>query len=98
MKIKKKPKDILMSELDIFQHLFVLVWTIFSKKVEVSIVVGSLPISSMKTFLLDSSVHQGDTDSKNIISIDLPLTISPVAKNSTQDLKHLYDMANNSDL
>ena len=80
-----------MFEKDINQRLFTLVGTSFIKEIKVVPEVGSLPVISMKWFLLDSSVSQGDTNGKNMISIDLTLTISPVVKNTTKNLIGLYD-------
>ncbi len=48
--------------------------------------VGGLPVGSMKRFSLDSSVCQGDTDGENMIPIDLPPSISPMSKNTTENL------------
>ena len=68
-----------------------MVRTIFDKKLVIVSPVGSLPIVSAKRFSLDPSVRQGDTDGKNMVSIDLPMTISPVAKNTSKYLIGLYD-------
>ena len=90
--IKKRHRHHLTSEKNIKRYLFTSVGTIFDKKLIVVSPVGSLPIISAKRFLLYLSVCQGNTDGKNMISIDLPMTISPVAKNTTKYLIGLYDM------
>jgi hypothetical protein len=67
--IKKRHRHHLISEKNALQHLFTLVRTIFEKKLVIVSPVRSLPVGSMKMFLLDSLVCQGNADGKSMMCL-----------------------------